>query len=71
MRGGLVKHVNDPDLRRFGGVPRTFLFGLLPRSRWDGLRVGGVQLERPEPVRTERARTNELDADERRPRMPG
>jgi hypothetical protein len=29
-------------------------------------RVGGVQLERPQPVWHERARTNELDADERR-----
>ena len=30
-------------------------------------RAGGVQLERPQPVRNERARTNELDAGKRRP----
>jgi tetrahydromethanopterin S-methyltransferase subunit F len=28
--------------------------------------VGGVQLERPQPARNERARTYELDTDERR-----
>jgi hypothetical protein len=33
---------------------------------WGVASVGGVQLERPQPVRDERARTNELDADQRR-----
>ncbi len=63
-----VKRAYRPDPAALFVSPgwRWSLLLVVPRRRRSRSRVGGVQLERPQPVRNERARTYELDADERR-----